>query len=482
MMSIWKKGIKSLKDDTELDREVDILIIGGGIAGITTLYLLSHEKKNVLLIDKGRIGFGVTSNTTGKITYLQDHIYEDISKMYDENTASQYLRSQLESCSFIKDTILKEKITCNYKEVDSYVFATKQEEIELLNWLKAFLENNHIKSEIQKELPVSLPCIASLKGEKSAVFHPLKYLYKLAHISLKRGAKIKEYVRAYDIGKKETYEVKTDKGSIKAKQVIVCTHYPFFVKPGYVPLKTHVESSYIVSSIVDECKPISCITYQKPVLSLRYHQDRKSYLLFASQSDKITKCVDPLENYQELEEKFSKYFKTSIQEMWSTHDIMPNDYLPLIGEVDDNLYLATGFQKWGMTNGTIAGILISDLILGHNNEYRELFSPKRKYNLKRCYHTIIDGIDTVKAMTISLLKKQPVDIRYENGKRIGVYTDSNGVEHKIHTLCPHMKCHLCFNEEDLTWECPCHGSKFDVDGNLLEGPSVFDNCTDCQKE
>ena len=119
MMSIWKKGIKSLKDDTELDREVDILIIGGGIAGITTLYLLSHEKKNVLLIDKGRIGYGVTSNTTGKITYLQDHIYEDISKMYDENTASQYLRSQLEACSFIKDTILKEKITCNYKEVDS---------------------------------------------------------------------------------------------------------------------------------------------------------------------------------------------------------------------------------------------------------------------------------------------------------------------------------------------------------------------------
>ena len=151
--------------------------------------------------------------------------------------------------------------------------------------------------------------------------------------------------------------------------------------------------------------------------------------------------------------------------------------------MNHNLLIATGFQKWGMTNGTLAGILLSDLVLGKENEYAELLKPYRNYPVKRVLNTVVDSADISVAMVQSMIQKQSdkVKITYRDGKRIGIYTDEKGVEHCVHTVCPHMKCHLIFNEKECTWDCPCHGSRFDIDGNVLEGPSVFDIHIEGQK-
>lgn len=479
--TIWKEGIKplSLSLEEKKDEKVDILIIGGGIAGITALYQLSNTKKNILLIDKGRIGFGVTANTTGKVTYLQDEIYDNIEKMYDFETARQYLKSQQEMCQKVKEIVEKEKIDCNFMEVDSYVFGNDEKQLDKIHRLEAFLRRCEVEVELSDKLPLAVPCTCALKVKHTAVFHPLKYLYKLAHIALSRGMRIYEKVSAYDIDQDgENYYVHTSHGTIEAKQVLVCTHYPFFVKPAWIPFKTHVESSYVVASNTDKVFPFSAITITKPIWSIRYHKNKDQYLIFASESDKITKCKSADKSYEAVETQFSKLFPYHIEYFWATHDVMPNDYLPLIGSVsleNPNLMIATGFQKWGMTNGTLAGILLADLVLGKENQYAELLKPYRSYPLKRIFNTIVDGTDNSIAMVKSVVQEQSdhVKIKYQDGKRIGIYIDKNGVEHCVHTLCPHMKCHLLFNEKELSWDCPCHGSRFDIDGNILEGPSVF---------
>ncbi len=479
--TIWKEGIKplSLSSQEKKDEKVDILIIGGGIAGITALYQLSNTKKNILLIDKGRIGFGVTANTTGKITYLQDEIYEQIEKMHDFETARKYLRSQQAMCQKIKEIVETENIDCDFMEVDSYVFGSDEKQIEKIEYLENFLKRCEVGVEISDKLPLTIPCTKALKVKNTAVFHPLKYIYGLANITLSRGMRIYEKTSAYDIDQDgENYYVHTSHGTIEAKQILVCTHYPFFVKPAFVPFKTHVESSYVVASNTDEVLPFSAITITKPVWSIRYHMNKEKYLIFASESDKITKCKSANKSYEAVETQFSKLFPYHIEYFWTTHDVMPNDYLPLIGPVSDentNLMIATGFQKWGMTNGTLAGILLVDLVLGKENEYSELLKPYRNYSVKRILNTVVDGADTSMAMIKSMVKKQSehVQVKYQDGKRIGIYIDDKGKEHCVHTVCPHMKCHLIFNEKECTWDCPCHGSRFDIDGNVLEGPSVF---------
>lgn len=478
--TIWKENIKPLLNNKKIKKQVDVLIIGGGIAGMTALYQLSETKKNILLIDKGRIGFGVSANTTGKITYLQDEIYEQIENMYHFEIAKKYLYAQLEAINFLKNVIKKEQIDCDFQRVDSYVFANKKEELSKVQYLKNFLTKCQIEVKEGTKIPLSVPCFQSLKITNSYVFHPVKYIYGLARICLSRGMQINENVRAYDIDKKENlYFVKTNLGIIQAKQVLVCTHYPFFVKPGWIPFKTHLESSYVLATKVKNPEKFSAITITKPISSFRYHSDVNHYLIFASMSDLLTKCKSSTNNFNEAKYNFSLFCSNNPEYQWETHDVMTNDHLPFIGPVskqNKNLLIATGFQKWGMTNGTLSGMILSDYVLEKNNQYANLFLPYRNFSFKRCMNTVKDGFEVMKAMFCSLIKNQEKQVRieYKNAKRIGIYTDEYGKEHCVSTLCPHMKCHLLFNEIELTWDCPCHGSRFDIDGNLIEGPSVFD--------
>ena len=479
--TLWQEGIEPLSD-TKIDykeKDVDILIIGGGIAGITALYQLSKTKKNVLLIDKDKIGFGVTSNTTGKLTYLQDQIYEQIIDTYDTNTALSYLQAQRDAIAFVKQTVQREKIDCNFEEVDSYVFATKEEQIKKIDTLQSFLDLTEVKYESMDNIPIDIPSLKALKVPHTAVFHPVKYLYELARISLSKGVKIMENVRATDIDQDGSFYIThTNAGKIRSKKVLICTHYPFFIRPGWVPFKSHIESSYVVATPIEDTKPFSAITMSNPIYSIRYHQDKQNYLLFASGSDKTTKCKSKKEYYEKTSERFESFFHMKPSYAWSTHDIIPNDHLPLIGPISKkhpNVMIATGFQKWGMTNGTIAGIILSELATDKHHPYEGLFLPYRPYNLKRCIQTVKDGIDSVGAMIRSTFQspKGQAKIEVRDGKRVGIYIDPKGREHIVSIICPHMKCHLLFNEVDCTWDCPCHGSRFDIDGNLLEGPSVL---------
>lgn len=475
--SIWMdiepiKYLKKLEDDID----VDVLIIGGGITGISTAYHLINSNLNVCLVEKNKIGMGVTSKTTAKLTFLQEDIYSKLEKYHGKSKAKLYLDSQIDAIRLVKEIIDKENIRCDLKKVDSYVFSNSKDvnldsEMNLLNQFNISLKKANILPNKESVNEAFYVC-------DTYVFHPLKYLYSLTDIVTKKDILIYEDTKVISINKEANiYICKTENNKIKTKYIVFAMHYPYFLTPFFMPLKSSIEKSYIKAFKVDDYYNFSAINTSKPTISIRYHKNNKvNYQIYLTNSHNL--CVK--NNYKDN-------FKGLINEknkpdyLWANKDIVTNDLLPFIGAInnDNNLLIGTGYNTWGMTNGSLAGKILADLILDKRNKYIELFNPKRSLNLGKIvnFPSIIGG--NVYSFIKSKIKKQkswyPSNVKFErrNGKNVGIYIDENKKEHIVYNLCPHMKCSLIFNEIEKTWDCPCHGSRFDLDGNSIEGPSNY---------
>ncbi len=476
--SIWEKYIKKL-DKSKINENVDVLIIGGGLSGISTAFELKDSSLNISLIESNKIGSGASSLTTGKLTYLQDTIYSDLESMYDINTSKEYLKSQVYALNRIKNIINKYKIDCDYINNDSYIFSLKDEDKIKIDKEYNILKKFGINTEIVNKLPIKFPCSYALKVKDTAVFNPVKYINSLVNL-MKDKVNICEHVRALGITKEsDHYIVDTTKGKINAKYVVVCTQYPFFVIPSLIPFKTHIEKSHVIASKVDDIKNFNAMSVGKQKYSIRYYKDKDSYIIFAGESYKMSNHINYKKRQEELEIKFKEFFNLDINYRWSTHDITSNDFLPIIGKISDNLLVSTAFNKWGMTNSVLSGKILSDIVLNNENEYISLFNPKRKITIKRTMNFFIDTFNTGKIFISTKLNKNKVfynnNVKFENinGKSYGIYIDENQNKHIVRNLCPHMKCSLIFNYMDKTWDCPCHGSRYDIDGNIIKGPSTF---------
>lgn len=485
-VTLWNKNIKSREmHQIPNHLEIDILIIGGGLAGISTLFELRHHKENVALIERDKIGFGVTSRTTGKLTFMQGLCYQKIEKIYNFDTARLYHESQKDAIKHAKHNIVSHNIECEYHDTEAFVFTNESKEKEALEKELEFYQKLKVACKLEKKIPFDIPLIYSLNTSGSAVFNPVMYLYRLAEIAAKNGAKIYEGVGALTITKKDDkYEVKTTSGSILANKIIVTTHYPFFLHPGWIPLKSHIEESFVITAKTDKIQPYQAINEEKPTHSFRYATDKEeNYFLYAGSSLKTSNHFDTKKIMDEMKEKLENHFHAESLYTWHTHDIMTNDSLPFIGRINQenpNFYIATGFNKWGMTNSIISSLIIRDLIDKKETKYQKIFAPDRKLNFEKFKNFFVDGYQNMKSIGKAKLIRQQsfyqdcVQITYENGIRIGIYIDETGKIHKVRNLCPHMKCNLIFNTLDKTWDCPCHGSRFDIDGNVIEGPSVYD--------
>lgn len=477
--SLWKSTVTT-NPTNQLNQniETDILIIGGGITGITSAYYL--KDKQVTLIDKGEIGMGVTANTTGKLTFLQDQIYLDIIKAHNEPTAYHYYLSQKEAIKQVTNIIKENNINCNLEENQSITFTNNEKEIKNIKKLESFFNKYNIEFGLVTNLPIDFPCKYGLKVNDTYVFNPLKYLNTLKEIIIKNKVNVYENTKAIELNKENDYYlVKTENNTIKAKQVIVATHYPFFVKPGFIPFKSHISKSYVIASKTDQNLKFNAITNTSPVYSFRYYNNKDIYFIYSSLSHPNSRNLNYEENYEKLIDTYQQQFKHKISHIWSTHDVMTTDHIPYIGELKENLYIATGYNKWGMTNGSMAGKLISDLINNKNNKYEDLFKIKRQTSLNRCSNCLYSNYLTSSTLINNKFKSnkpfynENVYIAKINGRKVGIYIDEKNKKHIVSNICPHMKCNLIFNAFDKTWDCPCHGSRFDIDGNVIEGPSVY---------
>lgn len=456
--SLWFKDLKKYSyEELNENIAVDILIIGGGITGLSTLYYLKDTDFKIALVDSNFIGQGVSGKTTGKITFLQETVYTDLLDRYSFKIAKMYYSSQREAIKEIKHIINKENIKCDLKKVTSYVFTNDSLEADNLKREKIILEKIGVLVKDSKNLDNNLDCLYAIAVNNSYVFHPIKYLQALRKICLKANKSIFEKTTVRNIKKENDYYIcQTNNYVIKAKKVVVACHYPFFIKPYFMPMKCYIEKSYIIAGLAKMNENKTYNTSSNPYQSLRYHFDRRNYFLYLGESSNICNELNDIKNGKKLIRKGHNY-NLEAKYIWKNDDLMTVDKMPYIGKInvdDNNLLLATGYNAWGMTNGTMAGKILSDILQDKKNKFISLFNPLRVKWLNsgdKYFKNVMSNMKGYIQNKIFVDKKwykNKIKFDVVNGKNIAIYDD--GQKHIVYNKCPHLGCSLIFNELEKT--------------------------------
>lgn len=475
MKSIWSESCKfDKREELKGDIKTDVLIIGAGIAGILTGYLLKKSGKEVVIIDKAEIASGNTRNTTAKITSQHDLIYNKLIQEFGEEKAKQYARANELAIRKYREIIEERKIECDFEELPAYIYSLKH--TELIKKEVDAAKKLGIDAEFVEKINLPLEVKGAVKFNNQGQFNPLKFLEDIS-----KELTIYENTRAIKI---EENLVSTDKGNIVANYIVIATHYPIMNAPGYYFMKMHQERSYVIALENTDNIEGMYIDYDKEGYSFRNY---KGLLLLGGISQR-TGENEAGGSYDKLRKVAKEIYPNSREKYhWSAQDCMTIDGIPYIGKYSDstpNIYVATGFNKWGMTSSMVSAMIISDFILGKENNFSEIFSPKR-FDLSLSISNIAKDLsETTKnfiaqkvyipSSEIEHIKNGHAGVVEYKGQKVGVYKNKEGKEFIVSTKCPHLGCELHWNADELTWDCPCHGSRFNYDGDLIDSPSVKD--------
>lgn len=475
MKSVWSESCKFRKREAlNKDIKTDVLVIGAGIAGVLTAYMLKQNGREVVVIDAAEIASGNTKNTTAKITSQHDLIYSKLIAEFGEEKARQYANANELAIKKYKEIIEDKRIECDFEEKPAYVYSLN--EIDVLKEEVEAAKNLGIDAEFVDEANLPFKINGALKFNNQAQFNPLKFLKGISNELI-----IYENTRALEI--KENLVV-TSGGNITANNIVVATHYPIMNAPGYYFMKMHQERSYVLA--LENTSEIDgmYIDLNKEGYSFRTYNN----LLLLGGISHRTGENEEGGSYDELRKVAKKlYPKAKEKYYWSAQDCMTIDGIPYIGRYSSetpNIYVATGFNKWGMTSSMVSAMIISDMILEKENDFSEIFSPRR-FDLSLSINNIAnDLIETAKnfiAQKVSIpsseiehIKNGHGGIIEYNGEKVGIYKNKEGKEFFVSTKCTHLGCQLSWNADELTWDCPCHGSRFDYKGRLIGSPATKD--------
>ncbi|MDD4803386.1 MAG: FAD-dependent oxidoreductase [Syntrophomonas sp.] len=471
------------------DIDVDVAIIGGGIVGISSAFLLQREGLKVALIEANRILNGTTGHTTAKITSQHELIYSTIKEQMGEELARQYAEANQKAIHHIAETMANCQIDCDFLWRPAYVYTNSEEYISKLAKETEIALDLGIKAAYLDETPLPFKVKAAMRFDEQAQFHPLKYLKGLAQIFVDEGGQIFENTEAVDINHVDKPIIETRTGNkVIASQVIIASHFPFFDGGGLYFSKIYPEKSYIVAAQIEEKFPEGMfISAEDPGRSLRSQPfEDGEMVLFAGEHHKTGHGGDTNLHYQNLLQFAQENFKVQdVLYRWSTQDCMTIDNVPYVGQLTPkypNTYVATGFGKWGMSNGTAASIILKDLIIKGDNPWATVYSPSRFFLKVSSVKTfIVQNALVAKDLLAGkleglpgcgeLAKDEAKVIHYE-GDRVGVYRDKDGKTHMVDTTCTHLGCELVWDNAEKTWDCPCHGSRFSYRGEIVEGPAI----------
>ena len=426
MESIWDRTAKlPLFDPLTGDIRTDVLIIGGGIAGLLCAHFLQEAGVSCAVIDAGRICQGITHNTTAKITVQHGLIYHKLISKYGTEAAHLYFDAQNKALAMYKS--LAANIPCDFETKDAFVYSLNSRiEIEQeANALRRIGSPAIFAEDIN--LPFSIQ--GAVRVPKQAQFHPLKFLRHIA-----KDLDIFENTRALDV---HPGTVITDKGKIQAKKIVVATHFPFLNKHGAYFIKLYQHRSYVLA--LKNAPDVKGMYVDASLKGLSF-RNSGDFLLLGGGSHRTGKKGG---NWRELTE-FSRKFYPGAEEVdrWATQDCISLDGIPYIGQYarnTPNLYVATGFNKWGMTNAMVSAMILRDMILGRDNDYAKVFAPNR-----RILHPQL-GINLFESL-------------------LGLITPTT-------PRCPHLGCALHYNKFEHSWDCSCHGSRFTETGKVINNPA-----------
>lgn len=472
----------------EEDIKVDIAIIGGGISGIATAYFLSQQGIKVAILEAGHILQSTTGHTTAKITSQHGLIYNTIINQMSIEMAKQYANANETAIHMIRKIAEENNIDCDLVSESAYIYTLQDMYIDKISEEVKAAESLGIQASYLEEIPLGFPIKAAIRFDNQAQFHPRKFLIPLTEKILQNGGQIFEQSRVVKFEEADEYTLITRQGKkINAEKIIITSHYPCINKPGFYFTRIYSEKSYVVAIKAKEKYPGGMyITAEEPGRSLRNQMSDNGELIFISgEHHKTGQGGDTSLHYETLIDFANKNFTVEdIPYRWSTQDCMTLDNLPYVGQFtsqNKNIYVATGYGKWGMTNSIASAMILKDLIIEGTSPCMEVYSPSRKITSSSVGTFISQNSNVAKELIGGKISPSPdkIEIKSQEGKvvnldgqKVGVYRDESGKLHIVDTTCTHMGCELQWNSAEKSWDCPCHGSRFTYDGDVIEGPAV----------
>ncbi|MDQ3920248.1 MAG: FAD-dependent oxidoreductase [Acidobacteriota bacterium] len=472
------------------DLTVDVAVLGGGITGIATAYLLKQSGATVAVVEAGRIVKGVTGNTTAKITSLHSLIYDHLISQFGEERARLYGEAQEAAKEKIDAVASGLNIDCDFRRASAYTYTLLDEEVgqveaevkaaAMLGLPASFVEST--------ELPFAVK--AAVRFDNQAQFHPRKYLLALAERVAGGGSHVFEETRALDVEEGDTCTVKTSRGTIRAKSVVFATHFPY-QDPNVYFAAMHPVRSYVLGCRLNGPVPQGMyVSVGTPHHSVRNNPyEGGEIVMLGGEHHKTGQGGDTSDHYLRLEEWARANFDVhSVEFRWSTQDNSTVDQVPYIGKLSagsERLYVATGFGGWGMTNSHVAAMLLTDMISGKKNDWEDVFDPSRfkpvtsardfvGENLNVAKEFMGDRVSTPELDDLGKIPTGGGEVVEWKGERVAIYKDEGGGIHSCSATCTHMGCIVHWNGAEKSWDCPCHGSRFDFDGRVIQGPANED--------
>src|ERR1700754_2405217 len=470
----------------------DVCIIGAGIAGMTTAYLLAKEGRSVVVLDDGPIGGGMTGRTTAHLTNAFDDRYVEMEKLHGEDGARLIADSHTAAIDKVEQIVREEHIECGFERVDGFLFAPPNESRDVLDdELKASHRAGLVDVEMVQRAPIeSFDTGPALRFPRQAQFHPLDYLTGLTRAFKRYGGQICSETHATTITGGSGARVETDLGPVvTCDAIVVATNTPVNDRVA-IHTKQAPYVTYVIGMEVPKGSVTRALFWDTPD---PYHYvrlqsaDGNDILIVGGEDHKTGQENDGRERLGRLEQWTRERFPQvgEVEFRWSGQVMEPVDGIAFIGRNpldDDNVFIATGDSGQGMTHGTIAGMLLTDLLQGRKNRWEDLYSPSR-ITLRAMGEYAGENINVAGQFTdyltpgeiksVDELKPGQGAIMRDGLSKVAVFRDEGGV-HKLSAVCPHLGCIVAWNSTEKTWDCPCHGSKYRADGRVYQGPAISD--------
>lgn len=488
--SPWKNKLgKPTHPQLASSMTVDVVVVGGGITGLTAALRLAEGNKRVALVEAAAIGNGTTGSSTGQLTTILDTRWRDLVRHFGEDQAREVFNACAQAISTIESFVKSESIECDFRRLPGFLFTESSADVEaLLNEVDTVKRLSGEPAEFIAESSLPFQVRAAMKVEHQALLNPLAYAQGLAQAFVRRGGHLFENTRVENIDT-ESLRVQTNHGTITARTIVLATHSP--LGSGYLSIQSKMTAkmSYVLGVTLKDPLPVDGIFWdmEDPYHYINSFERNGERLLIiggedhkAGDRDFTEQCYLNLERYAR-----SNFNLKDIRFRWSAQYYESADGLPYIGHTatSPHIYVATGFSGNGLTFGTIAGISIAASILGVSNTWGQLFLPGRlktmdsilgaaKEVVKNAVHFIGDRLTSDSLPDFATIRDGEGQVVVVKDERVAAYRDNNGDLHTLSAICTHSGCVVKWNSSEQTWDCPCHGGRFTATGDVKEGPPL----------
>jgi glycine/D-amino acid oxidase-like deaminating enzyme/nitrite reductase/ring-hydroxylating ferredoxin subunit len=487
----------------EGDLRVETAVVGGGIVGVTAALECAEAGREVALLESDRVVEGVTGKTTAKVTAKHGLIYADLLEMHGRERARDYAEANAAAIEAVASRVEEFDIDCDFQRTAGYTYAAGRDQREKVIREADVAASLGLPASFVDDPPFPPDAPGAVRFTEQAQFHPRKYLLDLVERIPEGGggegggdgSHVFEQTKVTGIedasdGADDLCRVETERGTVTAENVLVATHFPV-EDPAFYFARQFPKRSYLLAVRLAE-EPPDAMFYRDtdPYFSVRPHPtDDGTLTLIGGESHKTGQGGSTEARYRRLVEQARDHFDVeSVEYRWSTQDFETADKIPFVGKLGpgyEEVYSATGFAGWGMTNGTAAGMILADFAQGETRPWAETFSPERLHPGKSNAELVSENVNVGATFTSDWAKavlgveadeiaSGEGKILRRDGKPLAVSRDEDGDVHAVSAVCTHMKCLVRWNDGEQSWDCPCHGSRFTVDGEVLDGPAVED--------